>query len=59
MLHALRQATDEYADQGDHELTIATGPARNGVTALEVGFLRDETGQVLVVHAMKARRKYL
>lgn len=59
MLHALRQAVAERSDQGDHELTIAIGPARNGVTLLEIGFLRDENGQVVVVHAMKARDKYL
>lgn len=49
----------DFADQGDHELTMAIGPTRDGVTVLEIGFLHDETGRVVVIHAIKARRKYL
>ncbi|TQN42940.1 hypothetical protein FHU33_2358 [Blastococcus colisei] len=28
--HALRNAVFDYPDQGDHELSMAVGPARNG-----------------------------
>lgn len=59
MLHALRNTTDSFPNQGDWDLTIAVGPARNGVTMLEIGFDLDETGRRIVVHAMNARRKYL
>lgn len=59
MLHALRNTMDSFPDQGDWALTVAVGPARNGVTMLEVGFDLDETGRQIVVHAMNARRKYL
>jgi hypothetical protein len=38
---------------------MAIGPARNGVTMLEVGGLISEDGRLVVVHAMRARRKYL
>jgi hypothetical protein len=57
--HALRNAIFDYPNQGDHELTMAVGPARNGVTMVEVGYLSSEDGLLVVVHAMRARRKYL
>lgn len=56
-LHALRNAVREYPNQGTYELTITVGPARNGVTMLEVGFDTAD-GQIVIVHAMKARPKY-
>ena len=56
--HALRNAVFDYPHQGDQELTMAVGPARNGVTMLEVGCLVSEDA-LLVVHAMGARRKFL
>lgn len=59
ILHALRNAIFDYPNQGDHELTMAVGPARNGVTMVEVGYLSSEDGFLVVVHAMRARRKYL
>lgn len=59
ILHALRNAVFDYPRQGDLELTMAVGPARNGVTMVEVGYLRSEDGLVVVVHAMRARRNYL
>lgn len=59
ILHALRNAVFDYPNQGDHELTMAVGPARNGVTMVEVGYLSSEDGFLVVVHAMRARRKYL
>jgi hypothetical protein len=37
--HALSNAVFDYPNQGDHELTMAIGPARNGVTMLGVGYL--------------------
>jgi hypothetical protein len=57
--HALRNAVFDYANQGDRELTMAVGPARNGVTMVEVGYLLSEDGLLVVVHATRARRKYL
>jgi hypothetical protein len=38
---------------------MAIGPARNGVTMVEVGYLTSEDGLPVVIHAMRARRKYL
>ncbi|RZU31760.1 hypothetical protein [Blastococcus saxobsidens] len=58
ILHALRNAVVDYPHQGDHELTMAVGPARNGVTMVEVGYLTSEDGLLVVIHAMRARRKY-
>ncbi len=57
--HALSNAVFDYPHQGDHEVTMAVGPARNGVTMLEVGYLMSEDGLLVVIHAMRARRKYL
>jgi len=51
VLHALRNTVASYPNQGDWDLTIAIGPARNGVTMLEIGFDVDETGRRIVVHA--------
>jgi hypothetical protein len=59
ILHALRNAVFDYPNQGDHELTMAVGPARNGVTMVEVGYLTSEDGLLVVIHAMRARRKCL
>jgi hypothetical protein len=59
ILHALRNAVFDYPNQGDHELVMAVGPARNGVTMVEVGYLTSEDGLLVVIHAMRARRKYL
>ena len=59
MLHALAFAMRSYPDQGEFELTVVIGPARNGVTILEVGYDIDEHGRVVIVHAMQARKKYL
>lgn len=58
-LHALRNVVRDYPHQGDHEVTMAVGPARNGVTMLEVGYLIATDGRLVVIHAMKVRRKYL
>jgi hypothetical protein len=38
---------------------VAVGPALNGVTLLEVGFDIADDGRIVIVHAMKARKKYL
>ena len=59
VLPALRNTRASYPNQDDWDLTIAVGPARNGVTTLEIGFDVDETGRRIVVHATNARRKYL
>ena len=59
ILHALRNAIREYPNQGAYDLTVAVGPALNGVTLLEVGFDTADDGRIVIVHAMKARKKYL
>ena len=59
ILHALRNAVFDFPDQGDHELTMAVGPARHGTTMLEVIYLMSEEGRLVVIHAMRARRKYV
>ena len=59
VLHALRNAVVDYPHRGDHELTMAVGPARNGVTMVEVGYLTSEDGLLVVIPAMRARGKYL
>lgn len=38
---------------------MAIGPARNGVTMLEIGYVISEDDRLVVIHAMRARRKYL
>jgi hypothetical protein len=55
MLHAFRNPI--RVDYVDDELTMFTGPARDG-TPLEVGVADTEDGP-LIVHAMRARRKFL
>ena len=58
MLHALRNTFDAFTKQGQYDLTIYVGLARDEVTVLEVGV--DDTAEPLVVvHAMRARKKYL
>lgn len=57
--HALSNAVFDYPHQGDHEVTMAIGPARNGVTMLEVGYLMTQDGLLVVIHAMRARRRYV
>ena len=57
VLHALRNATDAFTDQGQYGLTIYVGPDREGV-ALEVG-VDDATEPLVIVHAMRARKRYL
>lgn len=57
--HALSNAVFDYPHQGDHEVAMAVGPARNGVTMVEVGYLMAQEGRLVVIHAMRARRKYL
>ena len=59
MLHALEFAMRSYPNQGEYELTVVVGPARNGITLLEVGYDLDELGRIVIVHAMPARKKYL
>lgn len=56
--HALRNAFDVFPDQGKWNLTMAIGPATNGVTILEVGYDRAENGRYVVIHAMSCRPKY-
>lgn len=55
-LHAYRNAMDFRI--GTDDLDMAVGPARNGIL-LEVGFIRAVTGDVVIVHSMPARKKFL
>ena len=58
MLHALRNTVDAFADQGQFDLTVYVGSARDDVTMLEIGV--DAAAEPLVVvHAMRARKRYL
>lgn len=58
MLHALRNAVDAFAHQGRYGLTVYVGPARDESTMLEIG-VDDATAPLVVVHAMRARTRYL
>lgn len=56
MLHAYRNATDARAvDEG---LVMLVGPDRSGAV-LEIGMVRSDDGTAVIVHAMKARPKFL
>jgi hypothetical protein len=56
MLHAYRNATDAWAlDEG---LVMLVGPDRSGAL-LEIGTVRSGDGTAVIVHAMKARPKFL
>lgn len=56
MLHAYRNATDAYPlDEG---LVMLVGPDRLG-ELLEIGVVRSEDGTAVLVHAMRARPKFL
>lgn len=45
-----------FTEQGDWELTMHVGLARNGVTLIEVGFDTIEgTDDVVIFHAMRVR----
>lgn len=56
MLHAVRNAMAEW--EFEDEFTMLLGPARNA-DLLEVGVIGIETDEVVIVHAMRARRRYL
>jgi hypothetical protein len=55
MLHAIRNALDAFEE--DDDVTMFIGPRFDG-TLIEVGVAESTEGPV-VIHAMKARRKYL
>ncbi len=55
MGHATRNVIDSFAQ--DDELTMLIGPSADGAL-LEIGIVDGQTGPV-IVHAMKARTKYL
>jgi hypothetical protein len=56
ILHAYRQAVRVYPD--DDGLDLMIGPARSG-DLLEIGVVGADGGTDVIVHAMRARRKYL
>ena len=56
--HAVANAVDLFTQQGDLELDMYIGPATDG-TLLEVGVVVADTGQMVAVHAMRFRSKYV
>jgi len=57
MLHAYRNAIDAWLlDEG---LVVLVGPNRSGSSLLEVGVVRADDATPVIVHAMKARPKFL
>lgn len=56
MLHAYRNAADAWnLDEG---LVMLVGSDRKGVL-VEIGLVRSDDGTPVIVHAMKARPKFL
>jgi hypothetical protein len=56
MLHAYRNAIDAWVlDEG---LVMLVGPDRSGAL-VEVGVVRSDDGTPVIVHAMKARPKFM
>lgn len=55
ILHALDHYVRVFTEQGDAELAMFIGPARDG-TMLEVGVIEDDDPRA--IHAMQARSKY-
>lgn len=56
--HAIDNNIDFFDEQGDLELDMYIGPARDG-TMLEVGVELADTGLMVVWHVMKRRDKYV
>ncbi|MGH2747891.1 MAG: hypothetical protein ACRDKB_08205 [Actinomycetota bacterium] len=57
MLHAYRNAIDAWTlDEG---LIMLVGADRSGSSLLEIGVVRADDGTPVIVHAMKARPKFL
>lgn len=56
ILHAYRNATDAW--HLNDGLVMLVGPDRSG-GLLEIGVVRAEDGSSVIVHAMKARPKFL
>lgn len=58
ILHAYRQAIRVWPD-ADDDMDMLVGPVRSAVEMLEVGVVTASDGTAVIVHAMKARPKYL
>ncbi|QZA08994.1 hypothetical protein K3U94_06920 [Mycolicibacter heraklionensis] len=56
IVHAYRNAL--HFRVSDDDMDMAVGPARNGAL-LEVGFIRAVDGEVVILHAMPVREKFL
>lgn len=56
MLHAVRMVTAQW--NLEDGFTMRVGPARDG-TLLEIGVLGIDTDDPVIVHAMRARPRYL
>jgi hypothetical protein len=57
ILHAYDNPIVIFDQDDDTHMIIATD--RTGHTLLEVGYLLDDHGQPVIIHADRARRKYL
>ncbi len=55
--HALRNQMFQYPPKDDG-IQMIVGPSASG-EFLEIGLVRNGDGALVVVHAMKARKKYL
>jgi hypothetical protein len=55
-LHAYRNAM--YVVVGADDMDMAIGPASDG-RLLEIGFIRSGEGEVVILHSMPARKKFL
>lgn len=56
--HAVRNFIRRFPHQGLHAVTVLVGPARNGVSLLEIGIIED-ADDPRIIHADTARAKYL
>ncbi|MCF8610034.1 hypothetical protein L5G28_07645 [Gordonia sp. HY285] len=48
-----------YIVDGTDDMSIAIGPINDGHGLIEIGFISDTEGGVVILHAMHARRKYV
>lgn len=55
-LHAYRTAM--YFVVGADDMDMAVGSARDGAL-LDVGFIRSSEGEIIILHSMPARKKFL
>jgi hypothetical protein len=56
--HAFRQAFRVWPGDDD-EMDMLVGPSRTGAMFIELGVVAAHDGTPVIVHAMRARAKYL